>query len=162
MYISYFIWLLPKKSPSRWIFMCLLLDKKIETRRRSDVQALRGKKKVKVKVTQSYLTLCNPVNCIVHEILQARIEEWLAFPFSRGSSQPRDQTQVTCIAGWILYQLSHKGSPRILAWVAYSFSRGSSWLKNWTRVSCMADGVFAAWAIREAQQFSHNLGLKSQ
>ena len=79
--------------------MCLLLDKKIETRRRSDVQALRGKKKVKVKVTQSYLTLCNPVNCIVHEILQARIEEWLAFPFSRGSSQPRDQTQVTCIAG---------------------------------------------------------------
>ena len=45
MYISYFIWLLPKKSPSRWIFMCLLLDKKIETQRRSDVQALRGKKK---------------------------------------------------------------------------------------------------------------------
>ena len=37
---------------------------------------------------------------------------------------------------WILYQLSHKGSPRILEWVAYSFSTGSSWPRNWTRVSC--------------------------
>ena len=36
---------------------------------------------------------------IVHGILQARILEWVAFPFSRGSSQPRDQTQVSCIAG---------------------------------------------------------------
>ena len=35
----------------------------------------------------------------VHGILQARILEWLAFPFSRGSSQPRDQTQVSHIAG---------------------------------------------------------------
>ena len=35
----------------------------------------------------------------VHEILQARILEWVAFPFSRGSSQPRDQSQVSCIAG---------------------------------------------------------------
>ena len=34
-----------------------------------------------------------------HGILQARIVEWVAFPFSRGSSQPRDQTQVSCIAG---------------------------------------------------------------
>ena len=36
----------------------------------------------------------------VHGILQARIPEWVAFPFSRGSSQPRDQTQVSDIAGW--------------------------------------------------------------
>ena len=35
----------------------------------------------------------------VHGILQARILEWVAFPFSRGSSQPRDQTRVSCIAG---------------------------------------------------------------
>ena len=38
-------------------------------------------------------------DCIVHGILQARRMEWVAFPFSRGSSQPRDQIQVTCIAG---------------------------------------------------------------
>ena len=52
-----------------------------------------------MKVAQSYLTLCNPMDCIVHGILQARILEWVAFPFSRGSSQSRDRTQVSCIAG---------------------------------------------------------------
>ena len=53
----------------------------------------------KVKVTQSCPTLCDPMDCTVHVILQARILEWVAFPFSRGSSQPRDLTQVSCIAG---------------------------------------------------------------
>ena len=51
---------------------------------------------LKVKVAQLCPTLCNP---IVHGILQARTLEWVVFPFSRGSSQPRDQTQVSCIAG---------------------------------------------------------------
>ena len=55
--------------------------------------------KVKVKVALSGLTLCDPVDCIVHGILQARILEWVAFPFSRGSSQPRDRTQVSHIVG---------------------------------------------------------------
>ena len=55
--------------------------------------------KVKLKVTQSCPTLSNPMDYTVHGILQARILEWVAFPFSRGSSQPRDWTQVSCIAG---------------------------------------------------------------
>ena len=55
--------------------------------------------KVKVKVTQSCLTLCDPIDCTVHGILQARILERIAFPFSRGSAQPKDQTQVPCIVG---------------------------------------------------------------
>ena len=38
---------------------------------------------------------------------------------------------------WILYQLSYKGSPRILQWVAYPFFRGSPWPRNWTGVSCI-------------------------
>ena len=50
----------------------------------------------------------------------------------------------------ILYQLSHKGSPRILEWVGYPFSSGSSWPRNWTKVSCTAGGFFSNWAIREA------------
>ena len=54
---------------------------------------------MKVKVAQSCLTLCNPMDYTVHGILQARILEWVAFPFSRGSFQPRDPTQVSCIAG---------------------------------------------------------------
>ena len=52
--------------------------------------------------------------------------------------------------GQILYQLSHKGSPKILEWVAFPFSRGSSWLRNRTGVSCIAGRFFTNWAIREA------------
>ena len=55
--------------------------------------------KVKGKVAQSCLALCDPMDDTVHGILQARILEWVAFAFSRGSSQPRDQTQVSRIAG---------------------------------------------------------------
>ena len=56
------------------------------------------------EVTQSCLTLCDPVDCnppgsSVHGILQARILEWVAISFSRGSSRPGDQTQVSCTAG---------------------------------------------------------------
>ena len=46
---------------------------------------------------QLCLTLCNPMDYTVHGILQARILEWVAISFSRGSSQPRDQTQVSHI-----------------------------------------------------------------
>ena len=60
--------------------------------------------KMKVVVPQSCLTLCDPMDggppgSSVHVILQARILEWVAFPFSRGSSQPRDRTWVSSIAG---------------------------------------------------------------
>ena len=55
-------------------------------------------------VAQLYLTLCDPMDCSplgssVHEILQARIVEWVAIPFSRGSSWPKDRIPVSCIAG---------------------------------------------------------------
>ena len=60
--------------------------------------------KVKALVTQWCLTLCDPMDCSlpgfsVHGILQARILEWAAIPFSRGSSQPRVQTRISCVAG---------------------------------------------------------------
>ena len=56
---------------------------------------------------QLCLTLCDPMDCSppgssVHGILQARILEWVAIPFSRESSSPRDQTQVSFIAGRLL------------------------------------------------------------
>ena len=47
-----------------------------------------------VLVAQLCPALCNPMDYTVHGILQARILEWVVFPFSRGSSQPGDQTQV--------------------------------------------------------------------
>ena len=54
---------------------------------------------------------CSPPGSSVHGIFQARILEWVAISFSRGSSRPRDQTWVSCIGGQILYHLSHQGSP---------------------------------------------------
>ena len=53
---------------------------------------------------------------------------------------------------WILYHLSHQGSPRILEWVAYPFSRRSSLPRNQTGTSCIAGEFFTSWAIREAQE----------
>ena len=61
---------------------------------------------MKVKVIHSHPTLYNPMDYTVHGIFQARILEWVAFPFSRGSFQPRDQTQVSCIAGRLFSSLS--------------------------------------------------------
>ena len=60
--------------------------------------------KAKVLVAQSCLTLRDPMDCIppgssVHGILQTKILEWVATPFSRGSPRPRDQTQVSRIVG---------------------------------------------------------------
>ena len=57
-----------------------------------------------VCVTHSCPTLCDPMDCSppgfsVHGILQARIVEWFAIPFFRGTSQPRDRTLVSCLAG---------------------------------------------------------------
>ena len=54
---------------------------------------------MKVKVAQSCPTLCDPMDYTAHGILQARILEWVVFPFSRGTFQPRDWTQVSRIAG---------------------------------------------------------------
>ena len=55
---------------------------------------------------------------------------------------------------WILYWLSHQGSPRIPEWVAYPSCRGSSWPRNWTGVSWIAGRVFTSWATREASVLS--------
>ena len=52
-----------------------------------------------VKVAQSCLTLCNPMDYIVHGILQARILKWVVFPYPGESSQPMNRTQVSHIAG---------------------------------------------------------------
>ena len=77
------------------------------------------------QVTQSCLTLCDPMDCSlpgssVHGIFQARVLEWVAISFSRGSSWPRYQTWVFCLAAYSL----HQGSPEL----GYK----ESWaLKNW-------------------------------
>ena len=56
-------------------------------------------------------TLCDPMDYTVHGILQARIVEWVAFPFSRGSSQTQGLNSGLQYCRQILYQLSYQGSP---------------------------------------------------
>ena len=65
-----------------------------------------------IRVFSNDLALCNTVDCSppgssVHGIFQARILEWVAMLFSRGSSQPRDGTLVSCIGRQILSPLNH-------------------------------------------------------
>ena len=86
----------------------------------------------------------------VHGILQARILEWAAFPFSRGFFPTQRSNPGLPHCKQIPSQLSYKGSPRILEWVAYPFSSGSSRPRNRTDVSCIAGGFFINWN-KEAQ-----------
>ena len=108
---------------------------------------------MKVKVAQSCLTLCDPIDCTVHGILQARILEWVAIPFSRGSSQPRDQTQgsnpgLPCCRQ-ILYPLSHQGSPVSACFSAFH-------LRNWKDVA-----LILAPFSPSSESFSRNPALQS-
>ena len=100
--------------------------------------------KVKVLVAQLCQTLCNPIDCSplgvsVHGVLQARILEWVAISFSRGSSWPRDRTQVSCIIGRIFTVCATR---KALERVAIPFSRISSWSRDGTCISCIAGRLY--------------------
>ena len=99
--------------------------------------------KVKLKVTQLCLTLCDPMDCnlpssSVHWILQARIPEWVAIPFSRGSSQPRNQIVVSCTAGrfftiWITREALYKSVWYYWVWFGKIWLRFCIYgVKNWS------------------------------
>ena len=102
------------------------------------------------KTLQLCPTLCNPMDCsllgsCVHGIPQARILEWVTIPFSRGSSQPRDQTQVSyvfCIGRQVLYHLSLIKVNRSLwkwgSWIC-TFSQISRWFFFFSPKSQMGD-----------------------
>ena len=106
-------------------------------------------KKVRVKVTQSCPTLCNTMNCPWNSPGQSTGVGSLSLLQGIFPTQGSNPGIPHC--GQILYQLSHKGSPRTLEWVAYPFSSGSFWPMNRTRVSCIAGRFFTNWAIRKAQ-----------
>ena len=128
-------------------------------------------------VTQSCLTLCDPMDCSppgssVHGILQARILEWVAISFSRRSSQSRDRTCVSCIAGrfftteppgkpqQIYRQLcnphsqastpSHPGTPSLQA-VQFSsvqsLSRVRLFVNPWTEACQASLSITNSWSL---------------
>ena len=74
----------------------------------------------KVKVTHLCPTVCDPMDCILHGILQARILEWVACPLSRGSSQPSNRTQVSCIQADSL-PAEPQGKPKNTGMASLSF-----------------------------------------
>ena len=110
-------------------------------------------------VVQLYPTLCDPTDCSPpgssvhgdspgkntgvgrHALLQE------IFP-----TQASNPGLLHC--RWMLYCLSHQGSPGIPEWVAYPFSMGSFQPRNWTGVSCIAGWFFTGWAAREASHMS--------
>ena len=101
--------------------------------------------KLKVKVAQLCPTLYSPWNSPGQNTGVGSLS-LLQGIFSTQRSNP-DVPQCR----WILCQVSHEGSPRILGWVAYPFSRGSSWPRNQTRVSRIAGRFFTKWTTREAK-----------
>ena len=106
----------------------------------------------------SVMSLCDLTDCTVHGILQARILEWVAVPFSRGSSQSRDWTQVSHTAGEFFTSWMTREAQEY--WSGYPFSRGPSWARNWTGVSCTAGPFFTAelcWWNYLIMGLSHSL-----
>ena len=140
---------------------------------------------VKVLVTPSCPTLCDPIYCSspgssIHGILQEGILEWVAIPFTRASSEPRDRTWISRIAGRFFAIWAIRGSPkvyiaqlcltlcdpmdyivqgdcilqaRMLERLAFPFSRGSSQHMDRTQVFHIAGRFFTIWATREAQEY---------
>ena len=104
--------------------------------------------KVKVNVTLSCLTICDPMGPWNSPGQNTGMGS-LSLLQGIFPTQRLNPHLLHC--WWILYQLSHQGSPRILEWVAYPFSSGSSWPRNRTGVSCIAGGFFTSWGTREAQ-----------
>ena len=81
---------------------------------------------VKVKVARLCLSLCDSMDSTVHGILQARILEWVACSLLQGIFPTQGSNPGPLHCRWILYQVSHTRSPRMLEWVAYPFSSRSS------------------------------------
>ena len=88
---------------------------------------------MKVKVTQLYLTLCDPIDYAVHGILLARVLKWVAFPFSRGSSQSTDQTQVSHIAGRFFTSWATREAQRLKAKGEEGDRRLDGWMASPTQ-----------------------------
>ena len=109
---------------------------------------------VKVKVAQSCPTLCDPMDYTVHGILQARILEWVAFPFSRGWTylslpnpgiEPRSLIlQADCLSPELPGKSQNTGVGSL------SLLQQIFCTQDWTGVSCIVGWFFTNWAIREA------------
>ena len=114
-------------------------------------------------VAQSYLTLCDPKDWSlpgspVHGDSPGKNTGVGYYAPLQGIVPTQGWNPSLPHCSWILYCLSHQGSPRILEWAAYPFSRGSSQPSNWTRVSSIAGGFVTSWATKEDLEW-HKISL---
>ena len=105
-------------------------------KRNKEVQYLPAVIHEKVLVAQSCPTRWNPMDysppgSSVHGILQARILEWVAIPFSKGSSWPKDQTQVSCIAGRFFTMWATRDEKLVTKTVLMQTHRESKFILLW-------------------------------
>ena len=116
---------------------------------------------MKVKVAQSCPTLFDPMDYTFHGILQARKLERVAFPFSRGSSQPRRSNPGLLHCRQISLPAESQGKPKNTGVGSLSLlQQVPSWPSNWTRVSCIVGRFFTSGAIREALSKNFEVNLK--
>ena len=118
-------------------------------------------------VSESCPTFCDRMDCSppgssVHWIFQARILEWVAISFSRGSSWPRDRTQVYCIGRWILYHWATREAPPCLMvpsalhwwWVYFAWAQipqfqAASWVEGLDLIHLGAPLAFMVTSTRQ-------------
>ena len=105
-------------------------------------------------VTQSCLTLCDPMHCSppgssVHEDSPGKNTGVGCHSLPGGLPNPEIKPMFPNCR-WILYHLSHQGSPRILEWIAYPFSRGIFPTRESIKVSCIEVRFFTSSATRKA------------
>ena len=113
-----------------------------------------------VKVTQSCPTLCDPMDYTVQGILQARILEWITFPFSRRSSQPRDWTQVSHIAGgfftsWATRETHLSIEPCLYSKLIQLCSPNTYLIQQWSPLFC----IRITWVVFIESPISDQLNL---
>ena len=102
------------------------------------------------ELSQSCLTLWDPMNCSppgssIHGILQARILEWVAISFSKGTSQPRDRTRVSHIAGRCFYPMSHRGK---IPWKRKRLPTPVFWPKEFR-------GLYSPWVTKSRTRLNN-------
>ena len=119
---------------------------------------------------QSCLTLCNPMNCSlpgysVHGIVQSRILEWVDIPFSRGSFQPRDQTQISCITArfftiWATREVQSNPNIPLIVEKFVAYSQNTTQQQKWMNYSYaqhrrIVKTIF--WEKRQTQKITYML-----
>ena len=111
-----------------------------------------------MKVAQGCLTLCDPMDYTVQGILQARILEWVAYPFSSGSSWPRNQTGASCIEGGFFTNWAMREAQTSKRMLTNPDKSGNSYLlpnliENGSSIVCCLLLVSSRWSFSSLSSF---------